>query len=145
MIKPLLCASFTAILANLEVIRDFVEKAAHYLQVPDSLIDDVVQAVDEAATNIILHGYAGQEGMVEVELERQDDALVIRLRDQAPQFDPTTISSPDLSLGLEQRRPGGLGMYLIRQLTDRIQYRNLAERVNELTLVKLLSREEVIQ
>ena len=142
MIFPLLCASFAAILTNLKVIRDFVEKSAHYLQVPKTMIDDVVQAVDEAVTNIILHGYAGQEGMVDVELERQGQALFVRLRDQAPLFDPTTIPSPDLSLSLEQRRPGGLGIYLIRQLTDQIQYHSLAERGNELTLVKLLSREE---
>ena len=135
----MLRASFSAILTNLEDIRSFVDQAAHYLQVPEMVADDIVLAVDEAATNIILHGYDGQEGMVEVEMERQGDALVVRLRDQAPQFDPTTISSPDLSLGLEHRRPGGLGLYLIRQLMDRIQYCAPAEGGNELTLVKQLS------
>ena len=137
-------ASFSAILTNLEDIRSFVYQAAKYLHVPEMFAGDVVQAVDEAATNIILHGYDGQEGMVEVEVERQGEALVVRLRDQAPQFDPTTISSPDLSLGLDQRRPGGLGFYLIRQLMDRIQYRTLPDGGNELILVKQLSREENI-
>jgi serine/threonine-protein kinase RsbW len=137
-------ASFSAILTNLADIRCFVEQAAHHWHVPVEAAGDVVQAVDEAATNIILHGYAGQEGMVEVEVERQDGALIVRLRDRAPQFDPTTIASPDLSLGLEQRRPGGLGIYLIRQLVDRIQYRIPVQGGNELTLVKQLLYEEDI-
>jgi len=137
--ESILRASFSAILTNLAGIRCFVEQAARHWQVPEMATGDVVQAVDEAATNIILHGYAGQEGLVEVEMEHQDNVLVVRLRDQAPQFDPTTISSPDLRLGLEQRRPGGLGIYFIRQLVDRMQYRIPAQGGNELTLVKLLS------
>lgn len=135
----MLRASFSAVLSNLEEIRNFVEQAARHLQVPERAVSDVVQAVDEAATNIILHGYDGQDGMVQVELDRQDNALLVRLRDQARQFDPTTVSAPDLSLGLEQRYPGGLGLYLIRQLVDRVQYRIPAEGGNELTLVKQLS------
>jgi len=143
--RPILRASFSAVLANLEPIRCFVEQAASHMQIPELAAGDVIQAVDEAVTNIILHGYAGKEGMVEVELERQDDALVVRLRDRAPQFDPTSISAPDLTLRLEQRRPGGLGIYLIRRLVDRIQYRVPAQGGNELTLVKQLSIEEKIR
>lgn len=135
----MLRASFSAIVTNLGDIRRFVYQAAHYLQVPEITAGDVVQAVDEAATNIILHGYDGQEGMVDVELERHGDELIVRLRDQAPQFDPTTICSPDLILGLDQRPPGGLGLYLIRQLMDRVQYRIPTEGGNEITLVKKLS------
>ena len=133
------CASFSAILTNLDDIRSFVDQALQDLLVPARAAGDVVQAVDEAATNIILHGYDGQEGTLDVELERQGAALVVRLRDQAPQFDPTTIPSPNISLGLEQRRPGGLGIYFIRQLMDRIRYSTPAEGGNELTLVKQLS------
>ena len=132
-------ASFSAIPTHLEDIRNFVERVAQQLHVPEMAIGDIVQAVDEAATNIVLHGYAGREGIVEVEVERQDDLLVLRLRDWAPQYDPTTAQSPNLNLGLEQRRPGGLGIYLIRLLMDRIEYRNTPEGCNELTLVKQLS------
>jgi anti-sigma regulatory factor (Ser/Thr protein kinase) len=135
----MLCASFFAIPTNLDDIRNFVEQSAQQLQVPEMTIGDIVQAVDEAATNIMLHGYAGREGIVEVEVERQDDSLVLRLRDWAPQYDPTTAQSPNINLGLEQRRPGGLGIYLIRLVMDRIEYRNTPEGGNELTLVKQLA------
>jgi anti-sigma regulatory factor (Ser/Thr protein kinase) len=135
----MLCASFPAIPPRLEDIRTFVEEAAHQLHVPEITVGDIVQAVDEAATNIILHGYDGREGLIVVEVERQDDSLVLRLHDWAPQYDPTTVQSPNFNLGLEQRRPGGLGIYLIRLLMDRIEYRYTPEGGNELTLVKQLS------
>jgi anti-sigma regulatory factor (Ser/Thr protein kinase) len=135
----MLCATFLAVPTNLETIRNYVEQSAQRLQVPEAVVGDVVQTVDEAATNIILHGYAGREGVVEVELERQDDVLMMRLRDWAPQYDPTNAPPPDLSRGLEQRRPGGLGLYLIRLLMDEIHYRITPEGGNELTLVKQLS------
>ena len=135
-------ASFSAILANLEHIRTFVEQSARILNVPEMAIDDVILAVDEAVTNIILHGYAGKDGMIEIQMECQGSALIVRLRDQAPPFDPSNVPGPDLNLGLEHRRPGGLGVYFIRQLMDQIQYRALAQGGNELILVKLFTREE---
>ncbi len=131
-------ASFSAIPANLESIRSFVEYAANNFHVPETIVYNVVWAVDEAATNIILHGYAGKDGILEVEVDRQGNTLLVRLKDQAPQFDPTSIPLPDLTLGLERRPPGGLGMYIIRKLMDQVLYRSPDQGGNELTLVKIL-------
>jgi serine/threonine-protein kinase RsbW len=106
------------------------------LGVDAATIPDVVLAVDEAATNIILHGYQGQEGIIEIEVEQEGDALVVRLRDEAVPFDPTSVPLPDLTVPLEQRAPGGLGIYLIRQVMDEVAYRITSQGGNELTLVK---------
>lgn len=131
-------ATFSAILSNLGNIRSFIEKAAEELKVPESIAYNVIWAVDEVATNIMLHGYAGQEGIIEVEVERQNNTLLVRLRDQAPQFDPTTVPTPDLTLGFEDRPPGGLGIYIVRKLMDQVLYRIPDQGGNELTLVKQL-------
>jgi len=129
-------ASFAAELENLTVIRRFAEETAQGLQARQAAINDMIQAVDEAVTNIIVHGYAGRPGPIEVELKRESDSLVVCLRDQAPRFDPTTVPSPDLTLALEKRGPGGLGLYLIRQFVDQVRYRAMPQGGNELTLVK---------
>ncbi len=121
---------------NLGRIRRFAEETAMALGVDPAVIPDVVLAVDEAASNIILHGYQGRPGSIEIEVEREGDALVIRLRDEAAPFDPTSISSPDLSLPLEQRAVGGLGIFLIRQVVDEVTHRVTPQGGNELTLVK---------
>ena len=129
-------ASFAAELENLAVIRHFAEETAQSLQANQTAIDDMLQAVDEAVTNIIVHGYAGRPGTIEIRVKRAGDSLIVRLRDQAPRFDPTTVPPPDLTLPLEKRRPGGLGVHLVRQFVDQVHYRAAPQGGNELTLVK---------
>ena len=125
-------------LNNLETIRRFVEDGALALQPDQDAAFDLAQAVDECATNIIEHGYRGRPGSIEVEIDRVDEQLTVVLRDHAPVFDPTSMPPPDLTLPLEKREPGGLGIYLTRQMVDEIQHRALPDGGNELTLVKAI-------
>jgi len=130
---------------NLSEIRRFVQEKASAL-VLDSLrqglvldpavIPNVILAVDEAVSNIIVHGYQGQGGAIEIEVSREGDALVIRIRDEAAPFDPTIVPPPDVTLPLAQRIPGGLGIHLIRQIMDEMTHRVTSQGGNELTLVK---------
>ena len=128
--------SVSAEVANLAVIRHFVEDRASDLKADRKAIDDMLQAVEEAAANIIFHGYHGQPGDIEIEMGQEQGALVVRLRDQALPFDPTRVPPPDLTSPLETRRFGGLGVHLIRQFTDQMTYRVMPEGGNELTLRK---------
>ena len=121
---------------NLAEIRCFVEEMASALGLDPAMIPNVILAVDEAVSNIIAHGYQGQEGTVEIEVGQERDALVIRVRDEAAPFDPTIVPAPDVTLPLEQRIPGGLGIHLIRQIMDEMTHRIIPQGGNELTLVK---------
>jgi len=134
--KPSISLHIAAELKNLAAICLFVEEVATALGVDPAIIPDVVLAVDEAASNIIIHGYQGQGGAVEIEVGQEGDALVIRLRDEAAPFDPTTVPAPDLTVPLEQRAVGGLGIHLIRQVMDEMAHRVTPQGGNELTLVK---------
>ena len=123
-------------LKNLSEIRRFIQEAASALGFDPAMTHNVPLAVDEAVTNIIVHGYQCQGGAIEIEVSREGDALVIRLRDEAAPFDPTNTPLPDLTLPLEQRSPGGLGIHLIRQIMDEMTHRVTPQGGNELTLVK---------
>lgn len=123
-------------LKQLAAIRRFVEEAAAAFKIDPDAILDVVQAVDESAANIIMHGYRGQPGSIEIAVRRDGNALVIQLRDQARPFDPTSVPPPDVTLPLERRPVGGLGIYLTRLLVDEMRHRATPQGGNELTLVK---------
>ena len=125
----------TAELSNLGKIRHFIEESTLSLSADERTAYALAHAVDECATNIIEHGYRGQPGTIEIEIDRAGDNLTIVLRDHAPPFDPTGVPSPDLTRPLEEREPGGLGIYLARQMIDRWHYRALSDG-NELTLIK---------
>jgi serine/threonine-protein kinase RsbW len=122
--------------ANLARIRRFVEEQAVELGADENMVGDIIQAVDESVTNVIVHGYRGSPGIVEVEVRLERGALVVQLRDHAPPFDPTSVPRPDLDLPLERRPLGGMGVHLTRELTDEAKYRRPEGWGNELTLIK---------
>ena len=122
--------------AQLATIRAFVEQQARALDIDAFEIYDLILAVNEVATNIVVHGYRSQPGAIEIELRQLGDAIEIRLRDRAPLFDPTRVSTPDLTLPLHKRPLGGMGVHVTRQIMDAIRYRVTPEGGNELTLVK---------
>jgi serine/threonine-protein kinase RsbW len=104
--------------------------------VDTAIIPDILLATTEAATNIIVHGYQEKEGTIDIEVTKDRDSLVIRLRDQAPLFDPTNVPSPDVSLPLENRPLGGMGILLTKDAMDEVTYQVTPNGENELTLVK---------
>jgi serine/threonine-protein kinase RsbW len=126
-------------LENLAMIRNFVRESAAALGVDPTVVSDLVLAVDEAATNVIVHGYQGRQGTIEIEVAREAMDVVVRMRDDAPPFDPTSAPSPDLIQPLEERTPGGLGIYLIRQYMDEVIHCITPQGGNELILRKGIS------
>jgi len=128
-------------LARIADIRAAVREVAVGCDAPETCESDLVQAVDEAATNTILHGYRGADGWLDVTAEHVDDHIVITLEDAAPTFDPTTFAEPDMSIDPARRRPGGMGIHLIRLATDSMTHRARPGGGNILTLTRRLDDE----
>jgi serine/threonine-protein kinase RsbW len=123
---------------DLRAIREFVLREARSLGADEAVADDLVQAVDESATNIIRHGYRGLPGRLEVAVGRDGPDLVIAMRDDAPPFDPTRYTVGALDRPLAARRPGGFGIHLTRSCVDRVSHTRRDPAGNELTLVRHL-------
>ena len=121
---------------NLAVLRDFICARLRADGVPTSISDDVVQAVDEAACNIITHGYQSQPGSIRLELVCDGGTITARLTDQAPLFDPTQLPPAKKDRPPEERAAGGMGVLLMRAMVDSISYRVTDDGNNELTLQK---------
>ena len=119
-------------------VRKLVRAVAGACDAPQPCMDDLVQAVDEAATNVIVHGYRGQPGWLDVAAERVDDTIVITLEDTAPVMDPTLYPEPDLSVPPAHRKPGGMGIHLMRMATDRLEHAPRPGGGNILTMARRL-------
>ena len=131
-------------LADLGRIRRFVLDGAETLGADPVTADDLVIAIDEAATNVIRYGYRDQPGRISVELELNGNStLAMRLSDDAPLFDPTTQwPEPDLSLDIGERPFGGMGIHLMRTSTDRLVHKGRGQTGNDLTFFKELKAQE---
>ena len=117
-----------------------MEETGASLGLPRTVTEPLTLAVDESLSNIVQHGYQDKVGMVELEMERTEEAVVVRLRDQGPPFDPTALPDPDIRLPLAQRPVGGLGVYLARRSVDSVVYERTAAGDNQLTLTKIVAR-----
>jgi len=122
-------------LARVAEVRAFVRAAAIAAGASTEVIADAVQAVDEAATNVIVHGYGGEPGEIEVVTTVRDGRIEIRLLDRGRTFDPTVVPEPDLSVPPLARRPGGMGVHLIRAATSETRHEPRPGGGNELILV----------
>ncbi|GIK66438.1 MAG: hypothetical protein BroJett018_42320 [Chloroflexota bacterium] len=127
-------------LTSLAEIREFVEGCAKTLGANESQTSDVLLAVNEAVTNSILHGYGGF-GPVRIEVDRDKGQLCVCVADQAPPFDPTQHITPDINRPLDECGLGGMGIHMMRTLTDDMVYHAPTEGGNELTLKKNLSED----
>lgn len=99
-------------------------------------LEHVKLIVDELLTNVMAYGYpSGHDGAdIRVKLERRGQGLQLEVMDNGRPFDPTGVPPPDLALSLEERRPGGLGLYLMRSLAQDIRYRH-EQGFNILTVI----------
>lgn len=124
-----------AVSALLEQIEAFLVERG----VPSAGLYAANLCVEELLVNIINHGYGGSLAAdVEVDVEVSPQALRIEISDGAPPFDPTKDAvAPDLEADLDERPIGGLGVHLVKQLTDEMSYRR-ADGRNRVWLIKRL-------
>ena len=119
-----------------QALADFAER--HRLST--TARDAVTLAVEEIVTNIITHGYRGEPNeSISIDLDLAPEELMILIEDTAPAYNPLLAPRPDVESPLAERKPGGLGVYLSRQLMDGLEYRRLDGK-NQLTIRKRLSK-----
>ena len=128
-------------LAQLASIREFVVESSRSLGSDEQAIRDLQLAVDEVCSNSIRHGYGGQEGQIEVSVERIGHSIRVVVRDWGMAFDPEQIPVPDLDLPLEERSLGGLGLFLVQQVMDDVRFEFNDSKGNSVTMVRRLDRE----
>jgi len=96
-------------------------------------------AVDEIATNIIIHGYteAGIKGDLDIRADITDQELTVSMEDTGAVYDPTEEEKPPhLSVAIEQRPCGGLGVYLALQSVDRFIHERIGPINRNVFIVK---------
>lgn len=124
-------------LESLELISEFITGATARAGMDEHAAWQVQLAVDEAATNIIQHGYSeGGEGVIELTWRIEGPDFVVSLHDYGRSFNPDDVPAPDIHSPLEERQAGGLGIYLMTRLMDSVRYDFDDRRGNHLTMTK---------
>lgn len=124
-------------------VREFVLKAARQFGFGEEESSKIVLAVDEACTNVIKHAYQyAPDRKIEIVIQPAIDRLQITVIDDGKAFNPSIAKLPDLKQHLSHYRRGGLGVYLMRTLMDKVEYKLAPGKRNEVRLTKYLSASE---
>jgi serine/threonine-protein kinase RsbW len=127
------------VLESLSVIGQFVNAAAQEAGLEKRAAYRLRLAVDEIASNIIIHGYeeTGHTGDVRVLANLDPQELTITLEDTSPPFDPRGYGRPEhIDKPIHERPIGGLGVYLTQQNVDRFDYEYVGNQNRNIFIVK---------
>ena len=123
---------------HLSEVRDFVASYATKHGVSSHEVEDIRLAVDEAYTNIIKHAYQYDDSrFVEIVMGSEKDEFWVSLKDNGKSFNPTEYPDPDVEERIKKKERGGVGVYLMKKLMDRIEYHK-HDGTNEIRMIKKL-------
>ncbi len=129
-----------ALVDNLPEVLAFVDKQLEAADCSMKIQMQIDLAVEEIFVNIANYAYDPETGpaTLRVEVKPDGSAVIITFIDHGIPYDPLAKADPDITLGVEQREIGGLGIFLVKKNMDDIRYEYL-NGSNILTIIKRLS------
>lgn len=128
-----------SIVNRITALSDALERVDQFAagqDVPEAARRALMLALEESLANIIEHGYPDhRDHDIHIAVETGEREVCLEVTDSGVSFDLRTLPAPDLSQSLEERPTGGMGVWLIRQMMDEIDYRRDGN-YNRLRLVK---------
>jgi serine/threonine-protein kinase RsbW len=124
---------------NMELLVQFISDIARKLGFSGKRLKEIELATEEAIVNIINYAYPDHSGDIKVTCAQDtSNAFVITIEDTGIAFDISSLKDPDISAGISDREVGGLGVFLIRKLMDKVRYHRKHKK-NVLELVVRIS------
>jgi serine/threonine-protein kinase RsbW len=129
-------------LQNLQKISEFIDKTMKHYNITNARdIYAVKLSIDEACTNIIEHAYPNKEGTIIIRCMLSNKGkFVVEIIDTGEPFDPTTSADPNIEIGLNGRKEGGLGIFFVRKFMDEVKYVR-SDNMNLLTVAKNIKKD----
>jgi anti-sigma regulatory factor (Ser/Thr protein kinase) len=117
-------------------VEAFLEELGESWDLPVQLVFSLNLVIEEALANIISYGYDDQGShQIRMEFAREGSDLRLTIIDDGHEYDPTLKMDPDINLSVGERPVGGLGIFLIKKIMDRVEYQR-EDNKNYLILTK---------
>ena len=114
----------SAQIENIPVITQELDDWFEENNVPMKVILQIDVAIDEILSNIAFYGYGDKTGDMTVEASMINDGRTVKLvfSDRGIPFDPLKKEDPDITLSAEERKIGGLGIFMVKKTMDHVYY-----------------------
>ena len=118
-----------AIFSNLEEVLDFVRTKTGAFGMSKNTAQDVILAVEELLVNVISYAFPEREnGDMEVECKKNGDDFCVCIIDNGIEFDVTSVAKPDISTPIHERKIGGMGIFLVKNVVDEVIYKRKTKK-----------------
>ncbi len=116
-------ASYKPEIESIRDIQKFVKTKLSRINNDESKLFKIDLIIEEIVINIVNYGCKGIENsFINVMIDNSDKKLILEISDNGVAFNPLEQKAPDITSGIETRRPGGLGIFLVKQIAKEIHY-----------------------
>lgn len=108
---------------NLKLIREFVDVVLRDLSLSDVEINQMILAVDEVCSNLIIHSHkCNPDSFIEINIQDQNESILFEIIDNdAKFFDISKYKNPSLKKIVKERKKGGIGLMLVNKIMDKVE------------------------
>jgi serine/threonine-protein kinase RsbW len=115
--------SIPSLIENIKIIESFIDNAREKFEINDDIYGNIMISVTESVSNAIIHGnQQDKKKTVDLELRFEDEKLTFIISDQGEGFNYDSLEDPTAPENLE--KPGGRGIFLIKNLADEVEFQN---------------------
>lgn len=107
--------------AEVTLLAAWVEQLGEELGLDMPEVFQLNLALEEAVVNVMNYAYES-EGLIKLSVSSNEQEVVFILEDEGKEFDPTKVDDPDITLSAEERQIGGLGIFLVQQFMESVNY-----------------------
>ena len=133
------CFELKSKLSELKTLCRHLEDCGDVMELPPKCLFEINLGLDELFTNIISYGFEDElEHQIKFSLAKNRETLVVKVEDDGIPFNPLDVAGPKLSHDLESINIGGLGIHLVKEMMDDIDYKRV-EGKNKLILKKCVN------
>jgi anti-sigma regulatory factor (Ser/Thr protein kinase) len=108
---------------NLDAVLDFVNAELEALACPQKAGKQLFVAVAELFVNIAAYAYSPETGFVLLRIQGDEKSIWLEFEDSGKPYNPLENPDPDITAPVEERPIGGLGIFIVKQTTDAVEYR----------------------
>lgn len=129
---------------NLKIIRDFIMDVSDKAGFENQACCDIALAVDEGCTNVIKHAYrGGDDKEITVNVQYDTEKITIVISDTGKGFDSNLYKNLDLEKYIKKMKKGGLGIHIMKNTMDEVDFVKEKDNINSVQMVKFLPQEKV--
>ena len=129
---------------NLKIIRDFIMDVSDKAGFENQACCDIALAVDEGCTNVIKHAYrGGDDKEITVNVQYDTEKITIVISDTGKGFDSNLYENLDLEKYIKKMKKGGLGIHIMKNTMDEVDFVKEKDNINSVQMVKFLPQEKV--